>query len=66
MNARIEKVIPALVSANITFLSFELQFNIFAYNLTYYQVLINNEPLVKCNTYNEAVHYCEENMLQTE
>lgn len=66
MNARIQKIIPLLVSANIQFLSFEIQFHIFAYNLTYFQVLVNDEPVMKCNTYNEAIHYCEENFLKYE
>lgn len=66
MRAAIHKVIPLLLSANLQVLSFEFQFHIFAYNLTYYQVLINGEQIVRCNTYNEAVHYCEENFLRYE
>lgn len=66
MTATIRKVIPLIITANIQFLSFEFQFHIFAYNLTYYQVIVNNEPIVNCNSYSEAVHYCEENYITYE
>lgn len=66
MTATIRKVIPLIMSVNVQLLSFEFQFHIFAYNLTYFQVMVNNEPIVKCNTYNEAIHYCEENFITYE
>jgi hypothetical protein len=63
-HATIVMFTPSLLSVNIYFLGFRLVYDIFDYHNQSYHVMSGNAILCRCNTYNEALHYCQENEIE--
>ena len=55
---------PSLVSVNVYLLGFRFQLDMFNYHGQQYHVMSGNAILCRCNTYNEALHYCNENEIE--